>query len=60
VTDKWARLPFKFAKIFNLPKFEIRNGDLPDIQNLPNFVGGLFETEETTLLFDQLQFFLGF
>jgi hypothetical protein len=28
---------FEFSMIFNHSNFEIQNGDLPDVQNLPNF-----------------------
>jgi hypothetical protein len=34
---------FLFFKIFKHPKFEIQNGDLPDVQISPNFVGRLFQ-----------------
>jgi hypothetical protein len=37
--------------IFNHPNFEIRNGNLPDVQNTPNFVGIHFKKYGTTLLF---------
>jgi hypothetical protein len=28
---------FEFSMIFNHSNFEIQNGDLPDVQNSPNF-----------------------
>jgi hypothetical protein len=37
--------------IFTHPIFEIQNGDLPDVQNSPNFVGRQLETYGDTLLF---------
>jgi hypothetical protein len=33
------RLHFVISMIFNHPNFEIENGDLPDVPNLPNFTG---------------------
>jgi hypothetical protein len=45
------RLYFVISKIFNHPNFQIRNGNLPDVQNTPNFVGIHFEKYGTTLLF---------
>jgi hypothetical protein len=33
-----------FFKTFKNRNFEIQNGDLPDVQISPNFVGRLFET----------------
>jgi hypothetical protein len=44
VADNWARLFFVFSKLFNHPKYEIRIGILPDVQNSPNFAGRQFET----------------
>jgi hypothetical protein len=37
--------------IFNLPKLEIRNGDLLYVQNLLNFAGRHNETYGTTFIF---------
>jgi hypothetical protein len=51
VADNWARLFFVFSKLFNHPKYEIRIGILPDVQNSPNFAGRLFETYGATLHF---------
>jgi hypothetical protein len=36
-TDKWAFGHFEFSMIFNHSNFEIPNGDLPDVQDLPKF-----------------------
>jgi hypothetical protein len=38
------RFYFIFSKIFNHLKFEIRIGDLLDVQNSPNFAGRQFDT----------------
>jgi hypothetical protein len=46
------RLHFIISMIFSHPNFEIRNGNLPDVQNTPNFVGIHFKKYGTTLLFD--------
>jgi hypothetical protein len=35
-TDKRGQLISEFLMIFTHPKFEIQNGDIPDIQNSPN------------------------
>jgi hypothetical protein len=38
--DKWGLPIFKYSRIiFNHPLFELQNGNLPDIQNSPEFVG---------------------
>jgi hypothetical protein len=36
-TDKWAFDHFEFQMIFNHSNFKIPNGNLPDVQNSPNF-----------------------
>jgi hypothetical protein len=38
------RLYFIISVIFNHTNFEIRNGDLPNVQNSPNFSGRQLET----------------
>jgi hypothetical protein len=43
--------PFLIFKIFKHPNFDIRIGDLPDVQILPNFVGQHLGTQGATLLF---------
>jgi hypothetical protein len=50
-TDKWVPAPFHIFKDFNHPNFEIRIGDLPDVQNSPKFAGRQFETYGTRLIF---------
>jgi hypothetical protein len=37
LADKRAPTLFQISKIFNLPNFEIQNGDIPTVQNSPNF-----------------------
>jgi hypothetical protein len=45
------RLHFIISTIFYYPNFEIRNGDLPYVQNLPNFTGRYIEIQETAFIF---------
>jgi hypothetical protein len=42
---------FIISRIFNHLNFKIQIDDLPPVQNSPNFVGSLYETHGTTLLF---------
>jgi hypothetical protein len=41
--------------IFYHPNFEIRNGDIPYVQNLPKFAERHIETQGTTFILAQLQ-----
>jgi hypothetical protein len=50
-TDKWAPAFFLFVKISKHPQFDIRIGDLPDVQISPNFAGRQLGAQEGTLLF---------
>jgi hypothetical protein len=41
VVGRWQAGPVAFlisSRFFHLPNFEIQNSDLPDVQNLPNFL----------------------
>jgi hypothetical protein len=45
------RLHFIISRIFYYLNFEIQNGDLPYVQNLPYFEERHIETQGTTLIF---------